>query len=308
MVENESKSGKQCVFNVAFDEMSIKKFAFYCKSSHKWKGLVDLGGQLEECDEQGNRKKASKALVFMLVHINGNFKTPVAYYLSDSLTGDDKSILLKDILIKLNEKNINVVSLTFDGDESNQKACKLLGANFDVTNEKTFKPLFRHPVTNKPIYVVFYSCHMLKLVRNYFAQKGPIIYDGKEYIDWNFIKKINDLQYEEGMHCACKIRNRHVNFYNEKMKVFLAAQVLSFSTSSALQFLENEVNNTDFKGAAATAKFCQVFNDIFDVLNAKNKFCKSPGKNGITEKMLPELKTKVDEWIEYIKNWKSMSR
>jgi len=37
------------------------------------------------------------------------------------------------------------------------------------------------------------------------------------------------------------------------------------------------------------------------VLNAKNKFCKSSGENGITEKMLPELKQKIDEWIDYIK-------
>jgi len=47
--------------------MCIKKFAFYCKSSHKWKGLVNLGGQLEECDEKGHGKRASKSLVFMLV-------------------------------------------------------------------------------------------------------------------------------------------------------------------------------------------------------------------------------------------------
>lgn len=301
IVQNELKNGKKCVFNLTFDEMYIKKFAFYCKISHKWKGLVDLGGQLEECDEKGNNKKASKSLVFMLVNINGNFKTPVAYYLSDSLTGDNKSILLKDLLIKLHEKKIDVVSVTFDGDESNEKACKLLNANFDVSNEKTFKPFFPHPTTHKPVYVFFDACHMLKLVRNYFAQKGPIIYNGKEYIDWNFIRKINDIQYEEEMHCACKIRNRHVNFYNEKMKVFLAAQVLSSSTSFALQFLEHDINNVNFKGASSTAKFCKVFNDIFDVLNAKNKFCKSPGKNGITEKMLPELKQKIDEWIDYIK-------
>jgi len=56
IVQNESKNGKKCVFNLTFDEMCIKKFAFYCKSSHKWKGLVDLGDQLEECDEKGNNK------------------------------------------------------------------------------------------------------------------------------------------------------------------------------------------------------------------------------------------------------------
>jgi len=76
----------------------------------------------------------------MLVNINGNFKTPVAYYFTNSLSGSEKSILLKDLLIKLHENNIDVVNITFDGDESNQKACKLLGANFNYSDQENFKP------------------------------------------------------------------------------------------------------------------------------------------------------------------------
>ena len=108
----------------------------------------DLGGQLQNCDEKGNRQKASKALVFMLVSINGGFKTPVAYYFTNSLSGSDKSILLKDLLVKLDEEHINVVSVTFDGDDSNERACKLLGANFDYSDKKHFRPYFEHPSTS----------------------------------------------------------------------------------------------------------------------------------------------------------------
>jgi len=127
------------------------------------------------------------------VIINGSFKIPVAYYLSDSLTGDDKSILLKDLLIKLNEKKIDVVSVTFDGDKSNQKTCKLLNAKFDIS--KRLLSRFFHILRLTNLFMYFLMLVTLKLVRNYFAQKGPIIYNGKEYIDWNFIKKINDIQY-----------------------------------------------------------------------------------------------------------------
>lgn len=103
--------------------MSIKQWTTYCKSNHEWEGLVDLGGQLDEIDENGNRAKATKAIVFMLVNSNGGFKTPVAYYLIKSLTGAEKAVLLNDLLIHLDKKNINVTSVTFDGDEGNQKAC-----------------------------------------------------------------------------------------------------------------------------------------------------------------------------------------
>jgi len=236
----------------------------------------------------------------MLVNINGNFKTPVVYYFTNSLSGSEKSILLKDLLIKLHENNIDVVNITFDGDESNQKACKLLGANFNYSDQENFKSYFYHPASHNPVYIFFDPCHMLKLVRNYFALKGPIIYNGNEYINWDYLKKLNNEQYDEEMHCACKIKNRHIYFHNEKMKVFLAAQVLSASTAAALHYLEYEIKNIDFKDASTTAKFCQIFNDIFDILNSQNKFCKVPGRNGMTEENLPKLKKKIDEYVEYI--------
>jgi len=97
MVQKELKKGKTLIFNLTFDEISIKKWAYYCKNAHEWKGFINLGGQLEVNTERKS-EKASKALVFMLVNINGNFKTPVAYYFTNSLSGSEKSILLKDLL------------------------------------------------------------------------------------------------------------------------------------------------------------------------------------------------------------------
>jgi len=302
MVNDHSNKGKQLIFNITFDEMNIKKWTYFCKNARQWRGFVDLAGQLEEANKDGKRQQASKALVFMLVNINGSFKTPVAYYLSNSLSGQEKCILLKDLLTELSKSSIKVVSVTFDGDESNARACKVLGAVFDFSDKTSFKPFFTHPITGENIYVFFDPCHMLKLVRNYFALKGPIIYKEHDYIRWDYIKKLNDLQYSQGLHCACKIKNRHVEFTNEKMKVFLAAQVLSSSTAKALEFLEMKIKDVDFLGASATAQFCTNFNDIFDALNSKNMFCKTPGRKAITIENLSELNTHVTRWIEYIQN------
>lgn len=236
----------------------------------------------------------------MLVCINGSFKTPVAHYLINSLTGKEKTILLKDLLIKLSQSDIEVLSITFDGDKTHARACEVLGANFNYEDKSNFKPYFGHPSTLKSVYVFLDPCHMLKLVRNYFALKGPIIYDKKETISWEYIKKLNNIQIHEGLHCACKIRDRHIYFHNEKMKVSLAAQVLSSSVSTALHFLEYEIKNYKFEKASSTAKFCKIMNDIFDLLNVRNKFCKTPGRKGITKDLLSELKTKIDEYIDYI--------
>lgn len=224
------------------------------------------------------------------------------YYLTNSVSGDGKSILLRDLLIMLHERQINVVSVTFDGDESNQKSCKLLGANFDYTNKETFRPYFLHPANNDSVYVFFDACHMLKLIRNYLALKGPFIYNNKEIIDWIHIQNLNEKQYSEGLHCACKIRNRHVFFHNEKMKVFLAAQVFSSSTAAALIYLEKELKDPMFNDSAATATFCKLIDEMFDILNSKNKFCKTPSRNAMTEANLPELKKKIDSFKAYVEN------
>ena len=298
--KKKKKKTRTPIFNITFEEMGIKQWVGYCEKTHETKGLVDLGGQLEEVDNNDQRKPATKALVFMLVNINGGFKTPVAYYLTHFLTGDKKAVLLKDLLIVLEKNKIRVASVTFDGDESNLKACKVLGANFDFDDKANFKPYFDHPTTSKNVYAFFDLCHMLKLVRNYFASKGPIIHDQTNIIDWKFIRNLNNKQYAEGMHAACKIKNRHVYFYNEKMKVFLAAQVLSRSASKALTLLETEYRDPIFKGAAATARFCEMFNDMFDHLNSRNRFCKSPNRKGVAEKDLHSLKVKIDSYIDYI--------
>lgn len=83
---------------------------------------------------------------------------------------------------------------------------------------------------------------MLKLVRNYFALKVPLIYNNVKFISWKFIIKLNKIQYDEGMHGACK-KNRHVYFQNEKMKVYLTAQVLSMSFSTPLTQMNILKNN-----------------------------------------------------------------
>lgn len=109
IVKQESKKGKKLVFNITFDEMNIKQHKEWDRNTHSWKGLVDFGGQLDEIKKNGQLKVATKVLIFMLVNINAGFKTAVAHYLINSLNGIEKSILLKGLLIKLNEKSINVV-------------------------------------------------------------------------------------------------------------------------------------------------------------------------------------------------------
>lgn len=57
------------------------------------------------------------------------------------------------------------------------------------------------------------------------------------------------------------------------MNVKLATQTLSERVYSSLRFVETS-NTTGFEGSVATAKFCLIFNNVFDILNCKNKYSK----------------------------------
>lgn len=70
------RDGNQFFFNITFDEMNIKQHREWNCTSNSWRGLVDLGGQLEDNGADGETKLATKALVFLLVSINVPLKLP----------------------------------------------------------------------------------------------------------------------------------------------------------------------------------------------------------------------------------------
>ena len=108
---------------------------------------------------------------------------------------------------------------------------------------------------------------MLKLFRNLLAQVG-IIYDGDELpIQWEYIRQLNEVQKLHGIHCANKLRDRHINFEKLKMKVCVATQTFSNSVANALLFFRDILKDNRFKNVGATVKFIKIIDETFDLLN-----------------------------------------
>ena len=51
---------------------------------------------------------------------------------------------------------------------------------------------------------------------------------------------------------ASKLSNHHIHFANQKMKIKLAAQVLSASDADAIEFCDLDLNTSEFKKSEAT--------------------------------------------------------
>lgn len=196
MIKAKAKSTeRRIVCSLIMDKMAIRKKIEF--DGKKYYGYVDFGILLD----QDNRDIAREALVFMIVAINDTWKCPVGYFFINGLNGTQKANLITICLKGLLDCNINVISLTFDGCQSNLAMANLLGCTLNLQNLKTnFK------IKNHTIQVLPDPAHMAKLIRNMFAEIKIMIDENGDTIDYNFIIKLHELQESEGLHLGNKLR------------------------------------------------------------------------------------------------------
>ena len=176
---------------------------------------------------------------------------------------------------------------------------KELGANLSL---EQLIPYFQHPSDpSKCIYVFLDVCHMLKLVRNNWANLG-VIYNGNgEEIKWEYLVKLHGLQESEGVHMANKLRSAHFNWHQQKMKVNLATQSSSSSVAYAIDYCSDHLGMDAFSHCQATTKFIRTFYHLFDVLNSRNQLPKNfkaplrPSNYSYIEKFLDQSYTYISE-------------
>lgn len=171
-----------------------------------------------------------------------------------------------------NETGAHLNSLTFDGAYVNKAMCTKLNASFKY---ESLTSSITNVINKEPIFLFLDPCHMVKLVRNTFGDIQVFKNNEGKYIKWVFIEKLFEKLNIEGLRAGTKLTKRHLNYRNEKMNVRLAVQILSESASKALIYCK-EIDEPNFGEASATAEFCMMINQAFDILNSRNQFSKSP--------------------------------
>ena len=263
------------ICNLVFDEITIRR-GVRIRHGRSY-SFVDLGFEdVELYDDDhtrdGTPPTATKALVFMLVAVNSNWKCPCGYVLIDTLSGDQRARLLKRCLALSNDYNIKVHSVTFDGDKINFSAVKHLGANMDILSKK-YKPFFLHPTTKEKVFVLPDRCHTLKNIRNAFEHYGMLFNKEAATISWKYLERLHSIQEAEGSRIGNKVMKKHIKFKENIMNVKLATQTLSRSVADSLLYLKNsKTYGQEFCHVDATAEFCKMVNDSFDVLNCRSRY------------------------------------
>lgn len=212
----------------------------------------------------------------MVVGINKPIALPIAHHFIGTLKTNQKTELLKSIIVAITEINAIIVNVTCDGLSTNFSTFSSLGASFKTEN---LKPYFLNPANDSKIHIMLDACHMLKLVRNYVHNKEQLE-DGENLsIEWVHFQRLEEARVQNEF-VTHKLNKKHIQCDRNVMSVSLAAQTLSKSVANSLDYLM-KVGEPGFENCAGTVKYCSLFNDLFDVLNTCHNDTLRKNKNNI---------------------------
>jgi hypothetical protein len=218
---------------VMFDAMSIRKQVIFDSKRQSYAGYVNHGHlQVASSDAL-----ASESLAFLVVGLKKFFKVPFGYFLIDKIDAKQQAQLVKDAITLLSDSGFNVEAVVCDGSFTNQSTATVLGCDFKAEQMTTD---INHPSVCHSVSFMFDACHLLKNVRSALGEM-KILYAGGDKIEWRFITELHKLQSTSNLHLCNKLKGAHINYTKNKMKVSLAAQTLSSSVATAIDFLREDM-------------------------------------------------------------------
>lgn len=140
-----------------------------------------------------------------------------------------------------------------------------LGASFDKNN---FRPAIHNPIDGSEIKIILDPCHMLKLVRNSLQEKAVLYDNEKRKIEWQYFVRLVLYREKKGL-ITHKMNQQHIECGANRMKVRLAAELLSRKVSNSMEYLMKSGDDL-FVGCAGTINFTRLMNDLFDIFNTSH--------------------------------------
>lgn len=299
-----------------FDEMYIKQGLVFEKSTGALFGFTDLGDISNQLDEflqsfkdhsdSLPRPLAKAMLVFMVKGLFNNVSLPYAQFPVCSVKGGDIFPLLWKAIGRLERIGYVVLGITCDGCSSNRRLFTLHRKRGTPTNELVYKTTNIFSNDQKDIFFFVDPPHLLKTIRNCFANPIRHLWCNGSEIRWKYIldlylRNTGQITETPGLSLVPKIKYEHVHLTSfSKMRVDLAAEVMSETVSKALRLTGGE-------GAAGTALFIEMVDKMFDCLNvstlSKGKLKRKPFVQPYRSSNDFRLKFLREELLPYFQNW-----
>jgi len=297
------------------DEVKIKSDLVYHKTTGELIGYVfldNVANELLNLEHLGghDRQLAEYMLVTMVRGITTNLCYPLSAYATKSVSASALYTIVWECVECLETVvGLKVLYICCDGAVQNRKFFLLHSQSESTQDDDVlYKTKNLYATDGRDIYFVSDPPHLLKTARNCLASSYDksktrhMWYNGD--ISWDHVVRL----YKE--QCSCesefrlcpKLTTKHINLTSfSKMRVSLAAQVLSATVANALDLIYEE-------RAKCTAEFIHIMNKWFDVMNVKNlyegKRCRNTDLNPFTSINDERLKWLETDFIQYLNNWK----
>ena len=271
------------VISLLADEMSLKELLQYEKSEDKIWGVQKKNGRYTF---------PSTALVFMASGMKKPWRQALSYnFAKGAMPGKQLVTLIKECILKLHHCGLRVANITTDQGSNFGTLLKAFGVTPDSPSF-LFDGHMIHITPDPP--------HLIKSARTALYNHTFVTKEGEA--SWDHIR----LFYE---HDKLNVVRKHPNLTPDhldpppiwgKMKVRLASQVLSLSTAKGIRAYVATSEVFD-KNALATASCCEMFNNIFDVMNSSVKEGSTMYKSGLS----PNSKASfafIDQAIDWLEN------
>ncbi|KZR96292.1 Uncharacterized protein APZ42_009455 [Daphnia magna] len=116
--------------------MSMRKALCYDPQLKKYLGFTDFPDDKPSTRETDHQLLATQILVFYVVGLDGKWRSPVAYYFTNHLTGQGQAKVLTDVIITCQEFDVNVKVVTLDGLAANMTMVNVLAANIKFPEKR----------------------------------------------------------------------------------------------------------------------------------------------------------------------------
>ncbi|XP_046375844.2 uncharacterized protein LOC124148655 [Haliotis rufescens] len=204
------------------------------------------------------------------------------------------------------ECGLKPLFITCDGATPNRKFFNL---HLDENLQNTFWSWNPYSFPNRKMFFISDVPHLLKTTRNCFSNSGAHnlvrhLWKNGKCISWTHIIRLYEDHVETPLFSLCpKLTRHHVHLSSfAKMKVNLAAQVLSKTVADALEDLYGD-------HVAETVKFIRHMNRFFDCLNTRNleeaKRKRNPDLEAYRTPDDPRLQYLSDEFLQYFNDWET---
>jgi len=157
------------------------------------------------------------------------------------------------------------------------------------------------------IYFIADQPHLLKTARNCLANSGSgsmsrYMRNDGYHLFWSHIAQMFHEDLECGLQLLPKLSYDHIMLTSySKMNVKLAAQVLSTTVSKTIKAYGSPES-------AGTAKFCEMMDTFFDIVNIRNKTeyvtKLKPNLEPISSPDDPRLSWLLNDFLRYFEHWK----